>query len=78
MVSLKDTITLSAINELRDYYTTNPDAQESTDPEIRQKVLDAFAVDGFAAWTVHNAIKRNNNRNRKGLRLEGLARVSSS
>ena len=62
-MSLKQANTLSAIKELRNFYVNN---KESEDEEIYRKMLDALAVDGFAAWVVHNAIKRNNNRTRKG------------
>lgn len=61
-MSLKQANTLLAINELRTYYANT----DSENKEIHQKTLDALAVDGFAAWVVHNAIKRNNNKNRKG------------
>ena len=30
-------------------------------------MLEALAVEGFAAWSVHYAIKRNNYKDRKGL-----------
>ena len=59
---LKQANTLLAINELRKYYANT----NSEDKEIHQMMVDALAVDGFAAWLVHNAIKRNNNKNRKG------------
>ena len=62
-MSLKQANTLSAIKELRNFYVNN---KESEDEEIHRKMLDALAVDGFAAWVVHTAIKRNNNRIRKG------------
>lgn len=62
-MSLKQANTLSAIKELRNYYANK---KESEDEEIHQKMSDALAVDGFAAWLVHNAIKRNNNKSRKG------------
>ena len=59
---LKQANTLLAINELRKYYANT----DSEDKGIHQMMVDALAVDGFAAWLVHNAIKRNNNKNRKG------------
>lgn len=69
-VSLKEANTHSAIKELKTYYVNND--KEAEDQEIRQKMIEALAVDGFAAWIIHNAIKRNNNKYRKGLLPVGL------
>ena len=62
-----------AITELRDHYSNNRD---SHDQEIHQKVVQALAVDGFAAWIIHNAIKRKNDKTRKGLPFIGLECLS--
>ncbi|KAL9125412.1 MAG: hypothetical protein Q9175_008081 [Cornicularia normoerica] len=61
-VSLKEAKTLSAIKELKNYYL-NEDSEE--DQDIYQKMIAALAVEGFAAWIIHSAIKRNNYKNRK-------------
>lgn len=62
--SLKQANTLLAITEFKNYYVKN---KASEDEETRQKVLEALAVSGFAAWVVHTAIKRNNDKHRRGL-----------
>ncbi|KAL9075975.1 MAG: hypothetical protein Q9161_001369 [Pseudevernia consocians] len=59
---LKQANTLPAITELKNYYVNN---KESEDDETRQKILEALTVDGFAAWIIHNAIKRNNDKHRR-------------
>lgn len=68
-VSLKEAKTLPAIKELKNYYLN--EASEE-DQDIRQDMLEALAVEGFAAWIVHYAIKRNNYKNRKGLSSTGI------
>lgn len=71
--SLKQANTLVAITELRNHYINNKD---SDDQEIHQKMVEALAVEGFAAWIIHNAIKRNNDKTRKGLPFIGLECLS--
>lgn len=39
-------------------------------------MVEALAVEGFAAWIIHNAIKRNNDKARKGLPFTGLEYLS--
>ena len=62
-----------AITELKDHYINNKD---SDDQEIHQKMVEALAVEGFSAWIIHNAIKRNNDKTRKGLPFIGLECLS--
>ena len=62
-----------AIRELQSYYINNKD---SAPQEVHQKMVEALAVDGFAAWIIHNAIKRNNDKIRKGLHFIGLVCLS--
>lgn len=61
-VSLKEARTLSAIRELQNFYLNE---ESERDHDSRQKMVEALAVDGFAAWIIHSAIKRNNYKNRK-------------
>ncbi len=61
---MKEAKTLPAIKELKNYYLN--EASEE-DQDIRQDMIEALAVEGFAAWIIHSAIKRNNYKNRKGL-----------
>lgn len=62
-----------AITEFRDHYVNNKDSHNQ---EIHQKIVEALAMEGFAAWIVHNAIKRNNDKTRKGLPFIGLECLS--
>lgn len=63
-VSLKEAKTLLAIKELKNYCANE---ESEKDQESRQSMIEALEVHGFAAWIIHGAIKRNNNKNRKGL-----------
>lgn len=71
--SLKQANTLVAIEELKDHYINNKNLD---DQEIHQKMVEALAVEGFTAWIIHNAIKRNNDKTRKGLPFIGLGFLS--
>ena len=62
-----------AITELWCNYINDKD---SDDQEIHKKMVEALAVEGFAAWIIHNAIKRNNDKTRKGLPFIGLECLS--
>ncbi len=57
---MKEAKTLPAIKELKNYYLNEASEED-------QDMLEALAVEGFAAWSVHYAIKRNNYKDRKGL-----------
>lgn len=63
---LKGTDTLPGILELREYYEQNQVAEGP----MRQKILEALQVGGTTAWLIHNAIKRNHERLKKGTSLD--------
>ena len=54
---LKQANTLPAITELKTFYAQG---NQPEDQETRQKIQEALVEDGFAAWIIPNAIKRNN------------------
>lgn len=58
--------TLPGILELREYYEQNQVAEGP----MRQKIVEAFQVGGATAWLIHNAIKRNHERLKKGTSLD--------
>ena len=62
-VPLKQAKTLVVIDELKGYWA-EPKVQE--DESARIKIVDALKVEGAAAWIVHNAVKRNYDKYRKG------------
>ena len=55
---LKGVNAIEAIDELKDYYNLNRDGN--------QKLVAILQVKGAAAWIIHNAIKRNYDKHRKG------------
>ncbi len=53
---------MPAIRELRSYYAKK---EEPRNQDTRQKIPEALAVEGFAAWIIHTAIKRTNYRHQR-------------
>lgn len=60
---LKGADTLLGIWELKEFYEQDKAAEGSS----RQKIVEALRVSGAAAWLIHNAIKRNHEKFKKGI-----------
>ncbi|KAL2048939.1 hypothetical protein ABVK25_010792 [Lepraria finkii] len=63
--SAKVTNTLEAIAELKDHFALNRDQYGSL---TSRKMAEAVQVRGSAAWLVHNALKRNNDKHKNSLK----------
>ncbi|KAL9125620.1 MAG: hypothetical protein Q9217_005196 [Psora testacea] len=62
-IPLSQADTLPAIMQLKEHYSTNQDPQyEAT----YRKISEALEIEGFVAWLVHNALKRNYDKHKKG------------
>ena len=61
-VSLNQADTAPAIAQLRTFYSSKPRESDIT----WRKIQDALEVDGAAAWIIHNAVKRNYERYKRG------------
>ena len=56
---------LEAIAELKDHFTANKGGHGEI---TSRKITDALRVSGAAAWLIHNAVKRNNDKYRHSLK----------
>ncbi|KAL6714249.1 hypothetical protein ACLMJK_007672 [Lecanora helva] len=65
-IPLKDADTLPGILALRDLHENNKD---DLDSNTHAKIMQALQVGGASAWIVHNAIKRNHEKHKKGSQL---------
>jgi len=74
----KQANTYSTIEELKAYFA---EPKKGEDELARSKIVNALQVKGAAAWIVHNAVKRNKGKHRKGIAsrfqnsLEGLLTI---
>ncbi len=71
-VPAKQANTYSAINGLKKYFA---EPRDGGDEMARLKIVDALQVKGAAAWIVHNAVKRNYDKHRKGIGSSTLIAV---
>ena len=62
------TDTLEVIAELKDHFKSNKGGHGEI--TIR-KIMDALCVSGAAAWLIHNALKRNNDKYKRSLKKNG-------
>ncbi len=62
-VPSKQANTYSTIEELKAYFAEPKKGEEEL---ARSKIVNALQVKGAAAWIVHNAVKRNKDKHRKG------------
>ncbi|KAG8532490.1 uncharacterized protein KY384_002367 [Bacidia gigantensis] len=62
LVPVKAANATPAIRQLREYFDQNQDPE---DDETRQRIRDALHLEGFAAWLVRTALKRNFDKARK-------------
>lgn len=63
-IPLKEAGILGGIDELKDYYRLHVDPLK--DGKTGSKILETLEVKGAAAWIIHNAVKRNYDKHRKG------------
>jgi len=54
----------AAADEFRDHYRDNEDPLN--DAKIASKIAEVIQVPGAVAWFIHNAVRRNYDRQRKG------------
>ena len=63
-IPVKNAFTFATIQALKEYFA---EPRNDIDETVRVSIVAALQTKGAAAWVVHNAIKRNYDKYRKGI-----------